>query len=136
MKKLKTTSVIVEGANRTFLGVSRKYDHNSFGFAGGKCEYGESPIQCAFRELKEETGLIAHALHLVDTRDYMNLTVEPNTLDTVYCYLVNSYEGSLYTNEYLIEQGEGILKWVTADELKAGAFGDYNEAILAKLYNL
>lgn len=136
MKKQNTTVVIIEGKNKTFLGVSRKYDHNSFGFAGGKCNRGESPIQCAFRELKEETGLSALALHRVDVREYLNQTVTPNTLDMVYCYLVSAYEGALHTNEYLLEQGEGVVKWVTVDELKAGAFGDYNIAILNKLYNL
>lgn len=136
MKKQITTAVIVEGRDGKFLGVSRKYDYNSWGFGGGKCNVGESPVQCAFRELKEETGLSAISLFCVDVRDYVNKTVEPNTLDEVHCFVVTSFHGNLHSEDYLIEHGEGMVKWVTVEELKAGAFGDYNVEILKKLYNL
>lgn len=131
MKKLKTTSVILPFANGLFLGVSRKYDHNDFGFAGGKCEEGESSIQCAVRETKEETGIEITSMNLIDIREYVNKTVEPHTLDTVYCYVVNECRVfNMMTPEELIEKGEGVTKGVTREELIAGSFGDYNEQIL------
>lgn len=136
MTRLKTTSVIVRREDGFFLGVSRKNDHTSFGFAGGKCEGDETSIQCAVRELEEETGLHATSMNLLDIRDYDNRTVEPVSHDTVYCYRINSYTGELHSNEELIAKGEGILRWVTAETLKQGAFGDYNREILRKIYDI
>lgn len=133
MKGQKTTTVIVRHANGKYLGVSRKYDHNSFGFAGGKCDDGEESARCAVRELEEETGLHATSMNLLDIREYVNKTVDPPTLDTVYCYRINTYKGELLSNEELIARGEGILKWVDKEELLKGAFGDYNEAIFTDL---
>lgn len=136
MKEQKTTVVIVKGKGNTFLGVSRKTDHNSWGFGGGKCDDGEAAYECAARELTEETGLVATSLKFMDVRAYVNKTVEPPTLDTVFCYLVDKYDGELLSNEELLARGEAPIKWVTPEELKAGVFGDYNEKILAEYYNL
>lgn len=136
MKEQVTTVVILEGENDQFLGVARKDNHNSWGFAGGKCENGEEPYACARRELAEETGVLATYMELRDIREYVNKTVNPPTLDTVYCYVVISCEGDITPNEELIARGEAPVKWVTPDELRAGVFGDYNEALLNKLYSL
>lgn len=136
MKEQNTTVIIVEGEEGMFLGVSRKTDHNSWGFGGGKCDEGEMPYDCAVRELEEETGLRATYIQLIDIRPYKNETVTPPTLDTVYCYVVMSCDGDLTPNEDLLERGEAPVKWVTPEELKAGVFGDYNESILKEFYNL
>jgi 8-oxo-dGTP pyrophosphatase MutT (NUDIX family) len=136
MNRLKTTSVIYRREDGFFLGVSRKYDYTSFGFAGGKCEEGESTIQCAVREFKEETGLEITSMNLKDVRDYDNKTVNPTSHDEVWCYVVRSFKGDFLNTEELIAKGEGITAWVLPDDLIAGAFGDYNKEILEKIYGI
>lgn len=132
MEPRKTTSVIIPLADGKFLGVSRKYDHNSFGFAGGKCEGDESSIRCAYRETLEETGFRIINMNLIDVREYLNR--DDNVLDMVYCFVVRLVQGYPHTNEELLERGEGIIKAITREELLAGAFGDYNVEIL-KVYD-
>lgn len=136
MKKLKTTSVVIYDKHlERFLGVSRKDNYNSFGFAGGKKEEtDENIIQCAARELREETGLDPISMNLIDIRDYVNRDINPPTLDTVYLFVIRSYKGTLHSNEELKKRGEGILKWVTEEELLEGAFGDYNAKVLPLIY--
>ena len=135
----KTTAIIVENGGK-FLGVARKTNHNSWGFGGGKCEPGESTIQCAVRELEEETGLRPTSMNLLDVRDYDYIEDSPEAMivhaDEVWLYRVNSYTGTILSNEELLERGEAPVKWCTAEELVAGFFGDYNKAVLEKIYGL
>jgi 8-oxo-dGTP pyrophosphatase MutT (NUDIX family) len=140
MHRRKTTAVIVEGDGGKFLGVARKNNHHSWGFGGGKCEKGESTILCAVRELEEETGLHATSMNLLDVRDYDYIIDSPEELvvhqDEVWLYRVNSYTGDILSNEELLEKGEAPVKWCTPEELVEGFFGDYNKAILEKVYGL
>lgn len=136
MNKPKTVSIIIEGDGGKFLGVSRKYDHNDWGFPGGKCDGDELPIDAARRELQEETGLNLIATELVDIRDYWNKTCEPPILENVWCYKVVLYDGEIESDDSLLERGEGRVKWVTPEELMKGSFGDYNKEILNKLYGI
>lgn len=136
MQRLQTTSIIIRGDGEKFLGVSRKDNHEDFGLVGGKCEEGENPWMCAVRELEEETGLILNEMNLVDVRDYTYTDKKGTHYDEVWCFEVLDYEGAIHSNETLLEKGEGLVKWVTAEELKAGTFGDYNTEILNKLYQL
>lgn len=125
MEKRKTTAAIVYNHETgLFLGVSRKNNHNSFSFGGGKCDGEETTIQCAVRELEEETGLKAKSMNLIDVTEHINRDSDPPRLDECWTYAIRSYEGELLSNEELLSRGEGILKWVTAEELGEGAFGE------------
>ena len=54
-------SVIIENEHGEIL-LGKRTDNHKWGYAGGSIELGESIEDCAKRELKEETGLIADEL--------------------------------------------------------------------------
>lgn len=78
---------------------------------GGKFESGESPEDCAKRELFEETGLIAKSMRLKGTLTF------PHCFGCgddwyVFVYLVDEFEGKLITNS-----PEGELVWIDDNKL-------------------
>jgi 8-oxo-dGTP diphosphatase len=71
---------------------------------GGKIEPGESPYQCAVRELLEETGLSAQNPRL---RGIVTETsARPDWQWMIFIYVVTSFSGTLIS-----DQIEGMLKW-------------------------
>jgi 8-oxo-dGTP pyrophosphatase MutT (NUDIX family) len=97
------------------LGVSRKYDPNNFGLAGGQVEPGETEEQAVVRELKEETGL-----------DIVNIQkVFEHTEDREYwtsCW-TGDVSGEISTKE------AGVVRWVKPEVLLQGCFGTYNRLL-------
>ena len=76
---------------------------------GGKFESGETPFECAYREIKEETGVTPKNLK------YRGLvTFTSNLFGTEYMHLftADGYEGKLDNN-----CNEGILEWVKKEDL-------------------
>ena len=71
---------------------------------GGKVEIIESPLECAIRELREETGLVAHRITL------RGLVTEVSPRDDyqwiLFIYVTDDIEGEL------IPCDEGHLAWV------------------------
>lgn len=119
MITINTTAVIIyDPTTALYLGVSRRNDHDSFSFAGGKCEEGESTIQCAVRETEEETGVRIKSMNLIDVYEHQ----VGDVIHKCWTYAVRTYEGKFTPNEELIAKGEGILKWVTPQTLYDGAF--------------
>ncbi len=109
------TLVYVQKDDKTLM-VHRNKKHNDMheGFyngLGGKFENGESPEQCAKRELFEESGLIAKSLKL---KGFLSF---PNSLGTghdwyVFVYVVDEFEGELIGSS-----AEGNLEWIDSDKL-------------------
>jgi len=76
---------------------------------GGKFEPGETPEDCAVREIREESGLVAHNLIL---KGFLTFPGFSNDEDWyAFVYVVNDFEGEL------IDSPEGVLQWVDDREL-------------------
>lgn len=76
---------------------------------GGKFEKGESPEDCAMREICEETGLVATDMKLCGVIAFPDFT--PNQDWYTYVFKVTAFEGSLKDCD------EGSLEWVPYEEV-------------------
>ena len=104
-----------------YLAVSRKNDPTAFGFSGGKREVGESPEECALRELEEETGLIGEIDCLILSR------IDETSGKYSNAYLIKNDTGEISTKE------SGVVAWVDEQTLLDGPFGQYNKVTFEKL---
>ena len=76
---------------------------------GGKFEGGESPFDCALREIREETGLLAKKL------EYRGVvTFVSNEYGTEYMHL---FTCKIFEGEILPECDEGRLEWIDKERL-------------------
>lgn len=71
---------------------------------GGKMEPGESPEECATREVQEESGLIALKLIFKGILSFPSFSAEEDWY--AFVYVVDEFEGQL------IDSPEGNLRWV------------------------
>lgn len=83
--------------------------HGKWNGLGGKLEPGETPEECAIREIQEESGLIATQLILKGVLTFPNFSNDEDWY--AFVFLVAGFEGSL------IDSHEGILRWVENDKL-------------------
>ncbi len=76
---------------------------------GGKLEPGETPEECAVREIREESGLIARNPLLKGVLTFPKFFNDEDWY--AFVFVVYEFEGRL------IDSPEGILKWVDDSEL-------------------
>ncbi len=77
---------------------------------GGKIEIGESPYECAARELEEETGL--HARSLVFRGLITEVSPQPDWQWMLFLYVVTDFSGDVGASHR-----EGALKWWPVSEV-------------------
>ena len=108
----KRVSVVLIFNQDKILTVSRKDNPNDFGLPGGKVEPGETFIDAAIRETKEETGLDIFCLIPVFARKDGDFSAV--------CFLAQ-YIGEV---DDTLEAGKVI--WTDFATINSGSFGEYN----------
>ena len=76
---------------------------------GGKLKKGESPAECALREIKEETGLVASNPNLVGLLTFPKISLGKDWY--VFVYVIDEFSGEIH------ESKEGELFWFTKKEI-------------------
>jgi len=76
---------------------------------GGKLEAGESPEECAIREIREEAGLLVTTLLLKGVLTFPAF----DDFEDWYCFvfLITQFRGEL------IDSAEGVLEWIPNENL-------------------
>ena len=102
-----------DGAYLMIHRIKKKNDMNKDKWlgVGGKLEEGESPFDCARREIKEETGLTVGKL-----RYHGIITFVSDLYGTEYMHLFSATE---YEGEIDYDCDEGRLEWVKKEEVPA-----------------
>ncbi len=85
------------------------YHHGKWNGLGGKFEPGESPEECAVREVKEESGLNAKSIKM---KGFITFPIFDGIEDWyVFLFVIDDYDGEK------IDSNEGNLEWIPNEEL-------------------
>ncbi len=108
-----TNMVMVEDkAAGKVLVQERRKSWTGLSFPGGHVEQGESIVDSAIREVKEETGLNIQNLHHCGVIHWVHKTRSDR-------YIVFLYKTNDFSGELLAETDEGRVFWISIDELKS-----------------
>ena len=123
---VKTAVCVLYEKDGQFLSVSRKDDPTDFGLPGGKLDEDETLIQCARRELLEETGYLLqispwNPFFMVDENGMFTITFKATVLEGVGKEVVFSIDE---------EKETGVVSFVDKEKLCNGSFGTYNQTML------
>lgn len=91
---------------------------------GGKLEQGETPVQCAVREVWEETGLTMQEPVYVGTVYFTYPHLEE---EKIWIYTCRRYTGIMH------EDNEGTLQWVREDQITGLSLWEGDRVFLKRL---
>lgn len=126
-----STLVYIRKDGKTLMLRRDKKDAELHGYkyngVGGKFERGESPEDCAVREVKEETGLTARSLVY---RGHLSFPYFDDELDwLVFVYECFDFEGAIK------ESDEGSLHWIDDDQIMNLNIYEGDKVFLDVLYH-
>jgi len=102
------------------------YHKGKWNGLGGKFEMGESPEDCAIRELKEESGLLAENLIM---KGHITFPMFDEKDDWyVFVFVINKFSGDQ------IESNEGKLEWIPNEKLSELNLWDGDKIFLPWLF--
>ena len=92
--------------------IKKEHDinHDKWIGVGGKFEEGESPEECALREVKEETGLTMHSWNY---RGIVTFVSDQYEAESMHLFTSSDFSGNL------IDCDEGVLEWVPIDQISS-----------------
>lgn len=102
------------------------YHEGKWNGLGGKFEIGESPEECAIRELKEESGLTAENLIM---KGFITFPMFDGKNDWyVFVFVIDKFSGNL------IDSKEGSLEWIPNEKLTGLNLWDGDKIFLPWLF--
>lgn len=102
------------------------YHEGKWNGLGGKFEIGESPEECAIRELKEESGLTAENLIM---KGFITFPMFDGKNDWyVFVFVIDKFSGTL------IDSKEGSLEWIPNEKLTELNLWDGDKIFLPWLF--
>lgn len=113
-----TAAIIVNDNGEILMGLRRgNLGNNTWGFPGGKLNYGEEIIDCIVREVKEETNLdVSNLNYICTTNDIME---EDNKHYITMFFSTKDYKGDLK----VVELDKCLeWKWFNPKELPSNLF--------------
>jgi 8-oxo-dGTP diphosphatase len=129
--KLATLCYVMDKKNNKTLMIYRNkkkndYHEGKWNGLGGKFEPGESPEECAIREIKEEAGLIVKNPHL---HGFITFPMFDKVEDWyVFIFTADEFEGKL------IDSNEGKLEWISNEMLTSLNLWDGDKIFIEWLF--
>lgn len=112
--KLATVCYVIDKNNNSTLMIHRvkkqnDYHEGKWNGLGGKFEHGESPEECAIREIEEESGLKVKSVIM---KGFITFPMFDGKEDWyVFLFTANEFSGNL------IDSNEGNLAWIKNEKL-------------------
>ena len=105
------SNIIEKDKKFLFVKESKEIAKNRYSLPAGRLEFGESLIECAIREAKEETGLNIKPIKLIGI--YQRPSSSENSNTTVFCFL-----SEITSGEIIISYKHPEITFLSFDEIK------------------